>query len=277
MKQRIVWGLLGGVGLVFCVLGPDWLLFSFLAFLLVQSLREWHRLLTRLGLRFLPYFTYPASILFLLVMWAVYREIHTLLIALIGFFLLPVLFFVVHSAIFSPPYRFSEVAIALVSVWFFGFFFSLAWFYRHIGKMLPLEENTELPGLFPFLAAFCYDTSAFFSGKFWGRTPLHPQISPKKTWEGVVGGTLGLFLCLFLFHRWFFGNIPISFYQGILATLWMAFCAQCGDLFISIIKREARVKDSGYFLPGHGGILDRMDSALLTLPGGLLFAWLVIM
>ncbi|MFN4181717.1 MAG: phosphatidate cytidylyltransferase [bacterium] len=277
MKQRIIWGLLGGWALVFCVTGPDWLLFFFLSFLLLPSLREWHRLLTRLGIKFLPYFTYPVSVLFLLVVWLVHREIHTLLIALIGFFLVPILLFVVLTAISPLPYRLSDVGIGLMSVWLFGFFLSLVWFYRHIGQMLPLGENSQLPGLFPFLAAFCYDTSAFFSGKFWGKTQMHPRISPGKTWEGVMGGTLGLFLCLFLFHRWFFQNLPISFYQGILATLWMAFCAQCGDLFISIIKREARVKDSGYFLPGHGGILDRIDSVLLTLPGGLIFAWWMIM
>lgn len=111
------------------------------------------------------------------------------------------------------------------------------------------------------------DISAYFAGRKYGKTKLAPSISPGKTWEGVAGAILGVSFCVLL--AWSFS--PYSKHVAFLPTVLMAsWCwvglAVIGDLFESAIKRQAGVKDSGALLPGHGGLLDRIDALTSTLP-----------
>ena len=111
------------------------------------------------------------------------------------------------------------------------------------------------------------DISAYFAGRRFGKTKLAPSISPGKTWEGVAGAMLGVSVCVLL--GWIFA--PFEIHIAFLPTLLMAsWCwvglAVVGDLFESLIKRQAGVKDSGALLPGHGGLLDRIDALTSTLP-----------
>jgi phosphatidate cytidylyltransferase len=117
------------------------------------------------------------------------------------------------------------------------------------------------------------DTAAYFAGRAWGRHKLAPSISPGKTREGAIGGLLGALayaiICGALVEgvRW----LPYLAAAALLAVLSIA-----GDLFESAVKRQAAVKDSGTLLPGHGGILDRVDSATATLPlAALMLPWIV--
>lgn len=105
------------------------------------------------------------------------------------------------------------------------------------------------------------DSAAYFAGKRFGRHKLSPEISPGKTWEGVAGAMLaatiyGLALCHYLHYtRW------------LILGLWLiVILSIMGDLFESLLKRQAGVKDSSHLLPGHGGILDRIDGLIPTLP-----------
>jgi phosphatidate cytidylyltransferase len=111
------------------------------------------------------------------------------------------------------------------------------------------------------------DISAYFAGRRYGKTKLAPSISPGKTWEGVAGAMFGVSVCVLL--GWIFA--PFKIHIAFLPTLLMAsWCwvglAVVGDLFESLIKRQAGVKDSGSLLPGHGGLLDRIDALTSTLP-----------
>lgn len=119
------------------------------------------------------------------------------------------------------------------------------------------------------------DIGAYFSGRKFGKNKLAPSISPGKTWEGVFGG-IGANLLWMLLIFWFGGDwlaIGLPFYLAIgVATILVSIV---GDLFISVLKREAGAKDSGKLLPGHGGILDRIDSVIAATPvfvSGLVFA-----
>ncbi|MFD1467566.1 phosphatidate cytidylyltransferase [Hymenobacter caeli] len=107
------------------------------------------------------------------------------------------------------------------------------------------------------------DTGAYFAGKNFGRHKLAPSISPGKTWEGWAGGAL-----LALVTGWAFGqfvpDIPLT--HRLVAAGVVAVFGPLGDLAESMLKRSAGVKDSGTFLPGHGGLLDRFDAFLLVLP-----------
>ena len=106
------------------------------------------------------------------------------------------------------------------------------------------------------------DVGAYFTGRAWGRRKLAPRLSPGKTWEGVAGGTLlSALVCGGALAAW--GRLS-WFWAGL--TLGLIALGVFGDLLESLLKREAGAKDSGTLLPGHGGVLDRIDSALAVLP-----------
>jgi phosphatidate cytidylyltransferase len=106
------------------------------------------------------------------------------------------------------------------------------------------------------------DTAAYFTGRRWGRHKLAPSISPGKTWEGVAGGLIAAAAYAIILSILVGGGMTV--FLGAAALLVMV--SIVGDLFESAVKRQAGVKDSGTILPGHGGILDRIDSATATLP-----------
>ncbi len=117
------------------------------------------------------------------------------------------------------------------------------------------------------LIAKMTDIAAFFCGKIWGRRPLAPSISPKKTVEGAIGGGIAALVAslVFSFFASFSGLFSISFFQTVWIGLIISALAQIGDLSESLLKRDAGVKDSSH-LPGLGGILDIVDSLVFTLP-----------
>jgi phosphatidate cytidylyltransferase len=107
------------------------------------------------------------------------------------------------------------------------------------------------------------DSAAYFAGRAWGRHKLAPAISPGKTWEGVGGALIGTALYAIIIA--FFTERGA--WPGLAATaLLLGMVSIVGDLFESAVKRQAGAKDSGTLLPGHGGVLDRIDSATATLP-----------
>jgi phosphatidate cytidylyltransferase len=117
--------------------------------------------------------------------------------------------------------------------------------------------------LLVLLLVWIADTAAYFVGRAWGKRKLAPAISPGKSWEGAIGGVVGAAA---------YAIICANFIQGIAwpaflaAAVLLAMVSIVGDLFESAAKRQAGVKDSGTLLPGHGGILDRIDSATAVLP-----------
>lgn len=131
-----------------------------------------------------------------------------------------------------------------------------------------LAADRERPGLllFVFVLVWVADTAAYFAGSRFGRTRLAPQISPGKTVEGVIGGTLGVVLL-----AWLYGTMLWKFEARLLAG-WIGLAvltglfSVVGDLTESKLKRIAKVKDSGALLPGHGGVLDRIDALTAAVP-----------
>jgi phosphatidate cytidylyltransferase len=107
------------------------------------------------------------------------------------------------------------------------------------------------------------DTAAYFVGRAWGRRKLAPAISPAKTWEGAAGGLIGALAYAIIGGFWIQG---IAWAPFLAAAALLGMVSIVGDLFESAAKRQAGVKDSGSLLPGHGGILDRIDSATAALP-----------
>lgn len=116
--------------------------------------------------------------------------------------------------------------------------------------------------LFALILIVAADTGAYFAGRRFGRVKLAPRVSPGKTWEGVIGGMLLALLAGLGGAAWF-GLPPLAFVALALAT---AAFSVVGDLTESMLKRSAGVKDSGHLLPGHGGMLDRLDSIAAGAP-----------
>ena len=109
----------------------------------------------------------------------------------------------------------------------------------------------------------CNDTFGYFIGVLFGKHPLAPKISPKKSWEGLIGSILftvagGIIAFHYVMHMHWWIGIPVG--------LMIVFTATCGDLIESAMKRDMSIKDMGSLLPGHGGMLDRLDSVLLSAP-----------
>jgi phosphatidate cytidylyltransferase len=104
------------------------------------------------------------------------------------------------------------------------------------------------------------DTGAYFIGKAWGRHRMAPDVSPKKTWEGYWGGVA----CGTIGGAILTGIGGIGWGHGIALGLLLSVATPLGDLGVSMIKRQARVKDTSTLIPGHGGILDRVDSLLVA-------------
>lgn len=119
------------------------------------------------------------------------------------------------------------------------------------------------------------DVAAYFSGRVFGRHKLAPAISPGKTWEGAIGAGVGVVL-YGITLRAGSGYAPISLHFWILGLLAVTAISILGDLFESMLKRQAGIKDSSNVLPGHGGVLDRIDSLNSTLPVVTLL-WLLLL
>lgn len=136
---------------------------------------------------------------------------------------------------------------------------------------------TKSPAHWPLLMTaaipiWCGDTAAIFVGKAFGKHKMAPEISPKKTWEGAAGNFLACVIAALVLGAIF--HYPIL--PMVLLGLNCGILGQAGDLFESWLKRKADMKDSGNILPGHGGVLDRIDSLMATAPISLLILQLMV-
>lgn len=140
----------------------------------------------------------------------------------------------------------------------------------YIGLMLSsLVSTRALPSgewliLFVAFVTWAGDTGAYYAGSLWGRHLLAPTVSPKKTMEGLLGGVVVAVGAALLAHAWFLPQVPLL--DAVILGFLLTGAGLVGDLCESAMKRSAGVKDSGGILPGHGGMLDRLDSLLFTAP-----------
>jgi phosphatidate cytidylyltransferase len=161
------------------------------------------------------------------------------------------------SAAGTPEERVRSAAISAMGVVYIGGFLST---YPHT-LLLPGGEHWVLMGIAAVAAG---DTFAYFIGRAFGKRPLSPRVSPNKTVEGAVGGLLGSVLCATAYAAVFLPGV--RFWYALCAAAILGAAGQAGDLFESLLKRAAGVKDSGSLLPGHGGMLDRADGIIAAGP-----------
>ena len=130
-------------------------------------------------------------------------------------------------------------------------------------RAIPGTDGPDLL-LLGLLAVVLSDTTAYYVGSAIGSHPMAPTISPKKSWEGAAGGIGGGLLAGLVAHFWFFQRLPLT--HAVVLGAVLAIAGMVGDLAESMLKRAGGVKDSSGLLPGHGGMLDRVDSLLVAAP-----------
>ena len=117
--------------------------------------------------------------------------------------------------------------------------------------------------LFMFILTWTFDTFAYLVGIQYGKHKIMPSVSPRKSWEGFAGGFIFTIIVAYISQKFF---IHITLRDVLFVSIILPFTATLGDFIASHYKREAGVKDSGNFIPGHGGMLDRMDAFTITIP-----------
>lgn len=259
MKQRILTALPLGLlvaGLIWW--GPIWLFLLLLVTAVEISLAEYILLSRQAGSKALPIISYLAAGALCLAQTIELRKP----LGLVPEVLLAAIFLVVILALFQEDDLkgyFGASASTMFGVLYLGF--TLSW-------LVPLRYSQPWggrePTLFLFLVVWAGDAFAYGLGRWWGRHPFFPRVSPKKTLEGAVGGFAGSVLVGWGCGHWLWtapGERAILLMAAIVAV-----AGQAGDLVESALKRSAGLKDSSGLLPGHGGLLDRIDSLVFAAP-----------
>lgn len=252
LKERVFTAFAGiALLLVLIWLGTTWVTFLAGIVAIIAGL-EFYSLIYRD--KNTPVISPGLALVFLLATGPAFREkilyLLILIILLIPFLLLNIIENIKKRILFHEGWTFFFAVI------FTGFLLS---YYTSLINM----NQGRLWTILTLFTTFAADSGAYFTGRAWGKRALAPKISPRKTWEGAVGGLIcatvsGLIL----------SNILLGLTKGILWSiipgLLIGIFSPLGDLAASTFKRRAGVKDSGIILPGHGGILDRIDSLLIS-------------
>lgn len=164
------------------------------------------------------------------------------------------------------PHPFEQAAMAIMGVAYIGLALGAAAYTAVISAPV---------AILMFVMIWLNDTGAYLVGCTWGRTKLYERISPKKTWEGTAGGAVAT-MAAGVAAPLVYPAIGFGSVAGMFLGLAVCVAATVGDLAESMVKRETGVKDSGRLIPGHGGIMDRIDSLLFAAPMTLLFVlWIL--
>ena len=251
MIKRIITGIILFPALVILILkAPWWLVFSALILTAGVCIFEWLNL-----------FDFPKILIF-------YGEFLLLNALYWGFFLNLPSFFLIFLFLAGSflPFLFNYQK-EIFGEAFFPFFTGLCYVFLGCLSFWKIFNCSRILLLFFFCVVFASDTGAYFTGKFLGRRPFFPEISPKKTLEGFLGGIIFAILISILLSKYF--NL-FTTYQAINIGIMLAIVESIGDLFESAFKRFVGKKDSGKIIWGHGGMLDRIDGALFAGPVFLL-------
>lgn len=258
LKQRIITGLILAVVVVGVDLIPDTFWISLLLEL-VLLVATWE--LLKLTVKLPTSIAVILSGFFVVIFWWSLALVNPLLIywqSLTGMALWVLIAF---GLIF---YRHNGNLPLLVRILILALGLDLLWICMHGLIYLHYVYGGEML-LYLFSLVWIADIGAYFSGRRFGKRKLAPAISPGKTWEGFFGGQIANLLWIIGIYQLSSGW-GLSLFQFLLISVATSLISVVGDLFESVLKREAGVKDSGRLLPGHGGVLDRIDSIIAASP-----------
>jgi len=260
LKRWISGLILAPTLILLIVFAPPWLFLLFILFLIYLGLREFFALSLpeisplEKGMGFLLGFLLSLSLYS--------RDPRWFLPGLAFLLLLLLIWAIFSSGDFSTR-------VMKVSKFLLGFLY-ISFLLGHFLLMIQLDRG-RVWVLFTLVAVYFGDTTAFYVGRAWGQKKLAPKISPGKTVEGGLGSVGGSIAGAFVSKLLFFPQIPAL--PALILGLGIGVMGQLGDIWESLLKRSAQVKDSGSLIPGHGGLLDRIDSVLFAGPLVYYYAW----
>ena len=263
--KRVLTGIIAFPILVFVIgFAPRWLFYFLIYIISILGLNEYYNVTSSDQPKFVKWSSYIITLLLFLVIYM--RQILLAPVVVILWAFVPMVFFMFTRP--SPDQKnTAEISKAVLGQIYIAL--PLAMF-LYIDRFYPV--NGAMWIFFLLTVIFANDTGAFYFGKLFGRHKLYPLISPNKTWEGSIGGLLTSFFAAFVFLRIIIIH-PVNI-KIFLLVLSLSVIGQIGDLLESMLKRNHGIKDSGNIIPGHGGILDRLDSILFSIP--VLYVYLFI-
>ncbi|MFZ3247117.1 MAG: phosphatidate cytidylyltransferase [Candidatus Acidiferrales bacterium] len=274
MVKRIVTGaILIPVVVALVYLGPSWLVAIAAAVVALLAMIEFFKLTAQMGLRAFRVWTMICAAALFYTQWlAGSAEVHVLgsgteIITNSSrgnYFSNDVVFlaFLFGAALIGVGSRVAIADVLPAIAASSAALIFVAWPFSYLVRMDGLLPGGPALVLFALSTVWAGDTVAFFVGKSIGRLKMAPALSPKKTWEGAIGNVVGSLIAGYFFARWQNGDLTAWLATAALANI----AGQVGDLVESAYKRGAGVKDSGAMLPGHGGMLDRIDSLIFAAP-----------
>ena len=265
MLKRIIYGLLAGIAVIFIIIAlPKFVSKLIVTALAVGAMHEYIKTIETMGYKPLKAVSYLSCSALLFVGNFNLLSIYKWTGILAGLF-------VMGSLIYACFMRKEKTSITDIAFTFFGILY-VTFLLSFLLKVLYMDVNGADVGKFiiwfVLFGACLTDAFAYFIGSKFGKHKLCPHISPKKSVEGAIGGIVGCILS-FLVYSFVLNKycgFSIEYLSMVFIAIAISVFSQFGDLVASSIKRNANIKDFGNFLPGHGGILDRIDSILFVAP-----------
>ncbi len=257
LRNRLIVGFTGGPIILLCAYAGGWYFFVPIAFLAVLSVYEMQAMGAHAGFRKFDLFGFLFTVTCLIRLYLYGKEgIYEILIIYLTILLASV-------AVTNRPNKLAEISFRCVSTLYISLF---------LGSFILLREFSFSSGYYiggkfamiVIVSVSFLDTIAYCSGKIFGRHQLFPRVSPKKTVEGGIGGLIGAVGAILLAREIFFRELPV--HHAVVVGFVIGIAGQIGDVIASFFKRQLDSKESSGILPGHGGVLDRIDSLIFISP-----------
>ncbi len=257
LQQRFAIGLPGAALIVFLICFSEWTYFFLFFSICFFALREFYNLIQQAGIKPNKLFGITSGMMIFTLLFLLEKKVLTFNYY---YLLFPFLFLLFLIELFKNNEKpFVNIAFAFLGNIYIAVPFAL----MNVSAFISGDYNFRIV-LGILLLLWANDVGGYFFGKYLGKHPLFPRVSPKKTWEGAIGGAL--FTCAFsmLLHYWFSTTLDTLHWLGLSIIIVVA--GSYGDLVESMLKRSLALKDSAQSIPGHGGFLDRFDGLLLASP-----------
>jgi phosphatidate cytidylyltransferase len=257
LTQRLITGILGSAGIIFAIVFSEWTYFAIFSFICLMSLLEFYALTFLDGMLPLKTFgTLCGMVLFCLSFFIERQDIKPEYYFLIFPMMACVYMIKLYKKTESKP--FTNVAFTFLGIFYVAVPFALLNIAAYDNGLYNYEVVTGC-----MFILWASDTGAYFAGTYFGKRKLFERISPKKSWEGAIGGAvLAVVFAMILASN--FKTLAVWQWAGIAIIIIVG--GIFGDLVESLLKRSILIKDSGDSLPGHGGFLDRFDGLLIAAP-----------
>lgn len=275
MKKRIISAVLAAIALIFIMIQPPFVMGITVFAVSIVALYEFYQSVRKVEyypVRIVGFFSCVMFLLYIISHSFASDLIETTLGALsrtlfqrniVFLIIYIVIFYLMMQLIFNKrQFTLDDIAVTLLGIIYVPFLLSFVFLVRC------MDNGFELVWII-FVGTFSTDIFAYFTGKLFGKKKLLPEVSPNKTVAGAIGGVVGSIVCTTAFgyfYVYLYAGIKIPAYHYILIGLLCGVIAQIGDWAASAIKRRVGIKDFGNIMPGHGGLLDRIDSLLFVAP-----------